>query len=88
MTPGDSRGGIVSDDLSDQKSQNALKTGGGVAKKKKDNKKNKNNILKRFRPRGSVKLIKARAKPIALRSRSWPLAGKAPAAILLNAKSP
>ena len=32
--PKSSRGGIVIDDLSNQKSQNALKTGGGLREKK------------------------------------------------------
>ena len=33
MTPGESRGGIVIDDLSSQKSQNPLKTGGVLREK-------------------------------------------------------
>ena len=79
---------LETDDLGSQKSQNALKTGGEVREKKMQKRKNKKYILKMYRPRGSVKLIKARAKPFALRLRLGRSGlNAARPAILLTAKS-
>ena len=46
MTPGESPGGIVIDDLGSRKIQNALKTGGEPREKKNKKTKNKKYILK------------------------------------------
>ena len=44
MTPGESRGGIVIDDLSSRKSQNGLRAGGGLREKKKKMSKNETEL--------------------------------------------
>ena len=75
MTPGGSRGALVSGDLSCQKSQNALKTGGVITEKKKKKSRNKNKIVRMFGLVGAALFCRAPSSGQALRqlSRTGPL---------------